>query len=242
MAFEPTDDSFVRGYWYHRPAESFPPPPHFEISSSFSDRTLCLAGVPGCPPISKYKERKIIAGWAEILPSLASVEMLWVAPKVSQRLFDAIGVMPNLVGLHIEHSSIKTIVSNSFSNLRFLHLGSSPGLLDLEGLAQCTSLEWLETENLKRITDFSLLSRLTSLVGLGINGGMWTTQRIDSLAPLEALQQLRFLSITNARVTDQSLRSLHNLEHLQTLQRALWWPDSEIRDLLEANPRLATPT
>ena len=242
MAFELTNDSFARGYWYHRPEASFPPPPQFEISSSFSDRTLCLAGVPGSAPISGYKERKIIAGWAEILPSLESVEMLWIVPKVNQRLFDAICMMPNLIGLHIEHSSIETIVSGSFANLRFLHLGSSPGIIDLEGLTQHTSLEWLETENLKRITDFSLLSRLTSLVGLSVNGSTWTTQRMDSLAPLEYLQKLRFHSIINTRVADESLRPLHHLKNLQTLKRALWWPDTEVRKLREANLGLGNAT
>ena len=242
MGFEPTEDSFVRGYWYYRPADSFPPPPKFEISRSFSERSLCLAGVPGAPPMSDYTKRKIIAGWAEILPSLRSVEMLWIAPKVSQRLFDAIGLMPNLIGLNIKHSSIRAIASNSFAKLRFLQLGSSPGLTELEGLTKHKSLEWLETENLKRISDFSLLSRLTSLVGLGINGSTWTTQRIDSLAPLEGLRQLRFLSIVNARVTDKSLRPLHGLKQLQTLRRALWWPEKEVIQLLDANPRLRNAT
>jgi Leucine-rich repeat (LRR) protein len=238
MTYDPISDTFVRGYWYYRPADGFPPPPTFEITPSFSEPTLCLAGVPGSPPLSTYQERKIITGWADVLPSLESVEMLWIAPKVNQLLLDAICSMPNLVGLHIKHSSITTIPPTAFGKLRFLHLGSSPGLTDVDGISSHHALEWLETENLKRVTNISPISQLTSLVGLAIDGSTWTTQRVDSLAPLANLTQLRFLSLINTRVTDASLRPLHCLTRLEAFRHAKWWPDEEVQSLLEANPRL----
>jgi len=241
MAFEPTTDDFVRGYWYYRPDEGFPPAPVFQLDPSFQGRALSLAGVPGSPALSDYQAKKIIRGWADILPALHNVEMLWVAPKVNQSLFDAISSMPNLRGLDLKHSSIKTIRSDALQGLRFLHLGSSPGLLSIEPLSQIRSLEWLDTENLKRITDFSPLSNLTSLVGLGIDGSMWTTQRVDSLLPLVSLTRLRYVSLINTRVADKSLRPLHQLKELQTLRMANWWPATEVDALRQALPHLDLP-
>ena len=92
--------------------------------------------------------------------------------------------------------------------------------------------------NLKRISDFSLISNLRNLVGLGINGSMWTTQRIDSLAPLSKLTKLRYLSLVNTRATDKSLVPLYSLDNLQTLQMAKWWPRAEVEELKRVNPRL----
>lgn len=170
--FEPTRESFSQGYWYYRPEEQFPPPPIFHLSDSFAENKLSLAGVPGISALSDYQIRKVISGWTKILPTLEAVEMLWVAPKVGKELFEAIGKMPNLVGLCIDHSSIEKFPDGSFEKIRFLRLGSSPKFTDLEGLSKRTTLEWLETENLKRVSDFSPISKLVSLSGLAIEGSM----------------------------------------------------------------------
>ena len=180
----------------------------------------------------------IIKGWAEILPILNSVEVLWVAPKVNQYLFDAICRMPKLRGLWVKHSSIKYVDSSPLQGLEFLRLGSSPSLNSIQQLANIESLKWLETENLKRITDFSLLSDLKQLVGLGIDGSMWTTQLVESLNPIAKLKKLRYPSLTNTRVIYKNLRPLHRLDNLKTIRMAQWWPKAEVAGLKHANPNL----
>lgn len=238
MDFQPKERDFLQGYWYYRPKESFPPPAVFNLDSSYSKSRLCLAGTPDSRDLSDYRIRKVITGWADILPKLNSVKVLWVAQMVSQDLFDAICSMPNLQGLWLKHTSIEHIESVAMSNIQYLSLGSSTKLASLDPLINTQSLLWLETENLKKVTDFSALSNLKNLVGLGINGSMWTTQRVNSLKPISKLSNLRYLALANTRVLDKSLKPLHKLEKLQTLHMAKWWPKKEVSDLLQAKPEL----
>lgn len=240
MTYELNEHDFSRGFWYHRPEDNFPPPALFHLDASYSKSRLTLAETPGSRELSDYQRKKIITSWEDILPSLDSVEMLWVAPKVNQSLFDAICNMPNLRGLWIKHSNVKSIDSAKLQGLEFLHLGSSTSLGSIGQLSKIENLKWLETENLKQIKDFSPLSRLEQLVGLGINGSMWTTQRVDSLAPFSNLFKLRYVSLANTRVKDNSLKPLHNLKRLETLHIAQWWPEEEVIELKKAIPNLRT--
>ncbi len=238
MTFDPTTVDFDRGYWVYRPEDKFPPTAMFNLDSSFTNKKLCLAGTPESASLSEYQQRKTIQSWTETLPKLQAVETLWVAPKVNQSLFDAICDMPNLKGLHLKHTSIKHIDASALQGLKYLHLGSSPKLEAIDTLSEIKSLEWLDTENLKGITNFSPISNLTSLIGLGINGSMWTTQLIDSLRPLEVLQRLKYVQLTNARVGDGSLRPLRKLKNLKTVHLAKWFAQKEVDALHQAHPNL----
>lgn len=97
------DESFFRSridktVWEYADGRNMVPAPIFEIPENFQSTSLLLAGTSGIRNLSDYKVKKIIDSWAEVLPTL-SVEYLWIAPKISQKNFDAIAKMPNLKAL-----------------------------------------------------------------------------------------------------------------------------------------------
>ncbi|MBO9492002.1 hypothetical protein J7384_16700 [Endozoicomonas sp. G2_1] len=214
------------------------PEEQFYIKDDFDDDRLILSGPSTKLGLSAYQEKKVRDGWSKILPTLESVEMLWVAPKVNQTLFDAICSMPNLKGLSIKHSSIKHIDFRKLCNLVYFNLGSSTQLETLSGVEQLTNLKWLEFENIKNISDIGALSQLKKLRVLGLNGSMWTTQKLDTLSPIQSLTNLERLTLVNTRVFDKSLEPLHNLPYLKRVDIAEWWPDEQISALHKANPQL----
>ncbi len=93
-------------------------------------------------------------------------------------------------------------------------------------------------ENLKRIRDFGPLSELTELEGLTLEGSMWSTQRVTSLAPIGRLHKLKFLSIANLRADDGTLAPLFSLRSLETFNAAKWWNKMELDEIRRRNPML----
>jgi hypothetical protein len=89
----------------------------------------------------------------------------------------------------------------------------------------------LELQQLNKISNFSVLSKLTNLEGLGIDGSMWTAQKIDSLKPLANLRNLKYLSLINTRTKDKSFDPLLNLTKLVFFQSSWNYPESEFEKL-----------
>ena len=165
--------------------------------------------------------------------------MLWVHFKVSQAMFDAICEMRNLETLWIKWSGIKSIESIAkLEQLQDLHIGSSTQIESIKPLVHLRTLKWLYLENIKKIRDISPLGECPQLLGLGVEGSMWTTQKIESLHPLSRLTELRFLSLANLRSADTSLKPLHGLHKLERLCVPAWWPAAEMEELKRINPRL----
>ena len=74
-----------------------------------------------------------------------------------------------------------------------------------------------------------------------MDGSMWTTQRVETLAPIGQLSDLKFLSIVNLRAADKTLRPLFALQKLETFWSAQWWDPEEVEELHARNPRLSHP-
>jgi hypothetical protein len=89
-----------------------------------------------------------------------------------------------------------------------------------------TRLTWLETENLKAVSDFSPLAALVNLVGLGVTGSMWSQQPIDTLRPFGKLTGLEWLAVSAA--SDGSLRPLEPLKRLKWLGLPNRYPVEEL--------------
>ncbi len=232
-----SNNNYEKSFWYYDPENNFPPTSEFDISDTYSSLRLSLAGTKESSLLSDYKQKKIIKGWEKILPSL-KVEFLWIAPKVSQSLFEAISQMPNLKGLCLQHSNITSFPKSGFEKLEFLNLGNSPKLKCLTDISRLDKLKWLDTENLKQINDFSFISKLTDLIGLSIDGGMYSTQFLNSLTPLKNLSNLHYLSLCNTRVEDKDLSPLGHLKKLKTLHIAKWWSKEDFENLQNQLPNL----
>ena len=237
MPIEFTSRDFKEGYWYYRPGEHFPPPGLSDPDAYAGEEKLSIVGAPS---ISSKDQAKLTKQWAEFLPFLHNVRILWVSNKVSQAMFEAICEMRGLEALWLKWSGIKSLESIlKLNKLQSLHIGSSTQLKSITPLAHLKLLKWLELENIKNIQDLSPLGECTQLVGLGVDGSMWATQKVDSLGPLSKLTGLKYLSITNLRSADRSLKPLYGLHNLVCLHTANWWAQSEVEELKRINPRLA---
>lgn len=113
--------------------------------------------------------------------------------------------MPNLVGLSVKWSRIKQITGLQYlKKLRYLRLGGSSQVESIDILGDLDGLITLELEQLNKISDFSIILKLSSLEGLGLDGRIWTAHKIDTLKPLQTLANLKYLTLTNTRIKDQS--------------------------------------
>lgn len=185
------------------------------------------------------EQRELVARWCELLPTMESVTHLWLASRVPQRLFDAACRMPGLEGLWIKWSGVKSVESLRESRrLRAFHLGSSASLESIDVLGEMTSLRWLGLENVKRIRSLEPLSSLTGLEGLAVEGGLDSTQHVDTLEPVGRLASLKYLSIANLKSDDGTLAPLFSLTNLDRFDAARWWDADELAEVRRNNPGL----
>lgn len=176
--------------------------------------------------------KKLIESWCVKLPELKEVKYLWLPSKVSQKIFDSICEMENLEGLWIKWSGIKSINNiKKLKKLKHLHLGSSSQVEDINVLGEMENLITLETEQLNNIVDFSVIGKLTQLEGLGINGSIWTAQKIENIEFISSLQQLKYFTLTNTQMKQKSFDSLLKLENLERFNSSWNYPEKEFEKL-----------
>ena len=188
--------------------------------------------------VSYYRQTKIVDQWCAELPKLKEVKHLGFVSRVNQKMFDAACKMPNLKGMFIKWSGIKSLDAlRSAKKLRHLWLGSSSQVESIEVLGEMTSLRTLELQQLNKISDFSVLSKLTDLKGLGLDGSMWTAQKIDTLKPLANLRKLKYLTLINTQLKDKSFDPLLNLTDLVYFQSSWNYPEAEF-EKLKSLPKL----
>jgi len=176
--------------------------------------------------------KKLVETWCVKLPELKEVKYLWLPSRVSQKIFDSICEMENLEGLWIKWSGIKSINNiNKLKNLKHLHLGSSSQVEDINVLGEMNNLITLETEQLNNVVDFSVIGKLTKLQGLGIDGSIWTAQKIENIEFISSLQQLEYLTLTNTQMRQKSFDPLLNLQNLQRFTCSWNYPEAEFEKL-----------
>jgi hypothetical protein len=226
----------MRYFWYHRPAEDFPPPRVTRPEELGPAERLCL----GCTQtdLPDAEQRRLVRKWCELLPTLDGLRYLWLDSRTPQALFDAACKVQGLEGLWVKWSGVTSIDALRDTKLRYFHLGSSSRLASIEPLATASTLRWLGLENINKIDDIAPLGGLTALEGLYLEGSMWTTQRVKTLAPLGRLKGLRFLALANLRADDGTLEPLYPLTELESLSLAAWWPEDQVREIERRNPGL----
>ena len=104
-------------------------------------------------------------------------------------------------------------------------------------VGELVSLVTLDLQQLNRISDFNVVSKLTSLEGLGIDGSIWTTQTIDTLKPLANLRGLKYLTLINTRLKDKSFDPILNLTELVRFESSWNYPEAEF-EKLKSLPKL----
>ncbi|WJN61119.1 hypothetical protein [Pseudomonas sp. SO81] len=166
--------------------------------------------------ISDSEKKRVIAAWVKALPSLSHLTHLRVWSRVTQPLFDAICELSNLQVLQIKWSNVCRLDAiRNLSALKALSIGSSTQVESIAPLTALQSLELLEIENFKLITDFSPLVDLRSLRHLSVSGSMWSKQAAASLEPFGQMTWLSSLCVDTSNV--KSLRALEPLANLKSL-------------------------
>jgi hypothetical protein len=207
------DNADIKGFWYIDPTNNWPPKSITNIEDYIPTDKLCLFITQ--TSLNANNQKLLIENWCDKLPKLYDLKFLWFSSRVNQKMFDATCDIPNLEGLWIKWSGIKNIDKiTKLEKLRHLHIGSSSQIESIESLKELKILETLELEQLNKISDFSIISELTQLQGLGIDGSIWTAQKIDSLKPLENLKNLKFLTVTNSKIQDKSFDPILGLDNL----------------------------
>jgi len=221
-----TDKEIEFGFWNKYSRE----PNYLNSNNSkiYSEKNLGLN-------LSEQNKIKDLKNWNSILPKLTKVEYLWTYHKVSQETFDIICEMTNLKGLNIKWSGIKNLDGiTNLTKLENLNIGSSTQITDISPLSKLSNIKTLEIENFKSVKDFSSISKMTDLIGLGLNGGMYSVLKLDNLKPIEHLVNLEYLQLISTRIMDKSIDPLLNLKKLKSLRLSDKWSESDF-DLLRQN-------
>jgi len=225
-----TENEIRYGFWRFDKCQKWPPNSIIQPEEFIHSDKLALFITQ--TSLKPSLQKKILDDWCEILPCLTEVKYLWFTSRVSQKMFDAACEMKNLEGFWIKWSGIKKIYKiEKLRNLKHLHIGSSSQIESIEVLKKLKSLVTLELEQLNKISNFSVISELTQLEGLGIDGSIWTTQKIDSLKPIENLTYLKFLTTTNSRIIDKSFDPILKLNNLIRFNCSWNYPESEFEKL-----------
>jgi hypothetical protein len=177
-------------------------------------------------------------GTAKSLARLAELQhlsALWANPATEQ-LFEACARAPALRALYVTYfKRLDKVNLTGAITLEYLMLNWATRLVDLSFLRDLPALRVLYLDDMKRI-DLSTLPELPSLRGLQLGGTMWTTLKLESLAPLTRLRGLRNLRLSNARPVDGSLRPLAQLTELRELDLPNFFEVEESARLAAALP------
>lgn len=122
-------------------------------------------------------------------------------------------------------------------NLRHLHIGSSGQIEDIRVFRDIDWLTTLDLEQLNKVADFDDLAGMATLNGLGVDGSIWTAQKINSLRPFGQLTSLKYLTLTNTRAKDKSFDPIQNLRELVRFNSSWNYPKVEF-EKLRALPKL----
>jgi hypothetical protein len=163
-----------------------------------------------------------------------------VAAAVNQDFLEEISHLERLEYLEMDWPTTAENLTplTSIPGLKVLKINSPRAITDFTPLLQLPALKVLFIENAKFMTSLDWLEPLAGrLTVLGVEGSMWTRQRIPSLAPLSGfLAEALFLSSTS--IGDRSLKPLQSMPNLRFLGTARNAPRSEFVALQAARPSL----
>lgn len=238
VAFTMTAKQIEHGFWHRDDQNNFPPE-SIRFPHQYSGQPYLNIACSQLLDLSPTQQKKLVKEWIDFLPTCKKVEMLWFSTHLSQPLFESACKLTSLTGLNIKWSSITSLDQIvNLCQLKFLRIGSSAKLKSISALAKLANLEVLSMENLSKITDFSLLSALINLRFLSIEGGMYTTQKVDSFEPFSKLTNLVYFSSAMVRCADKRIDPLLQLKNLVTLNWSFEISAKDMERLQKALPNL----
>ena len=219
-----TEKDIELGFWYFKTRSP--------VYLNFDDQRLESEKSLGLGFYDEHNKSGEIKKWNKIIVSLEHVEYLWLFHTLNQETFDLITKMKNLKGLYMKWSSIKSLrLIENMTSLENFNLGFSTNITDIGPVTSLTNLATLESENLKNVKDWSRLSALVNLKGLGISGGMSESLELGSIDFLSELKNLEELFLINTSIKSNSLSPIQKLERLKCLRLSNMWTDEQFEEL-----------
>ncbi len=158
----------------------------------------------------------------------------------NQEAITEIGHLQNLEFLYIDETRATDLSPlTGCTALRHLTIKSATQATSLDWIRDLPPLDSMLIENFKKITDISPLASVISAKALGVEGSMWTRQKVDSFQPIAELSQLEALFITNSKPVADGLAPLHALHNLRYLEAPAFYIEAEFYALEVALPRLS---
>ena len=164
---------------------------------------------------SERDKKRILKEWIDFLQINTKIfKVLHFNSHVPQRLFDAVCCQENLEEFRVKWGNYKNLSElERLTNLKFLYLGSCPGITDLTPITNLKNLIVLYMQNFKRIEDYSPLVVLDKLEQLIISGPTLGYTPVKDLEFLKEMHSL--LSVWKPNVVVRKKYSADDLANLR---------------------------
>lgn len=163
----------------------------------------------------------------EKLKDCLALERVWVS-NVRQGEFERIAEFMNPASLVVHDMKVQDLSPlELMSRIQRLALNWNTKASDIGSLAKLKNLTVLSLMDFPKLSRLDSLARCEKLEMLELGGGVWKTLRVVTLEPLRSLRALKYLSLTNIKVEDDSLHPLSDLKNLQELNLSNQFPTEE---------------
>ena len=181
-----------------------------------------------------YREKKSHNGIGEF----QSLKEL-LAKQVDQDFMEQICAIDSLEYLEMEVVTAVDISKlQNLPNLRYLKIYGLRKATDFSCLKNIKTLRKLFIENAKHLNDLEFLDKDQGLVALGIEGSMYTNQKIASLKPLSGIKSLEAIFMSSVKLRDKNLDYLASLPNLKYFSCARFAPKPSFESLRKLMPDL----
>lgn len=222
-----TEKQLSEGYFEN--IGGFPPAKIVHTSDEYDGSENCCIACTQLPyGYSDSERRRILKDWIHFLKNNPKTfRALHFNSHVPQRLFDAACCQENLVELRTKWGNYADLSGLAqLQELRYLCLGSFPGVMDLSHIAQKTELIVLYLENTKRILDYSPLQKLQKLQQLTISGptlGNIYMADIDFLLNMPNLRSVWFPNTRYLKKYSQEEKERLRMTSIRGVYNQEWW-------------------
>ena len=163
------------------------------------------------------------------------------ATAINDSFFEEICELKTLDSLVLDNIDIENLDKISqLPKLRYLKLVKLKPCDGLNCLIQLPKLEKLWISESKAITDYSFLKGAKSLVALGVEGDIWTKQKVDSLEPFSEMPMLEALFMSSVQLKDKNLNYVASNPKLKYFSVARFAPKSSFDNLHKIRPDLVS--
>lgn len=188
----------------------------------------CIACTQLAGRYSDSEGRKILREWIAFLcENPDEFYALHFNSRVPQGLFDAACCQHDLVELRCKWGGYRDLSSlRNLSKLRYLYLGSCPGITALAPIPELRELIVVYLENFQGVSDYSPLSGLTRLEQLVLSGpdlGILTVNDLDFLWDMPSLGSVWFPNIALRRDYSDAERQQLQDTGILGLYGQKWW-------------------